>query len=176
MTNSTNSICGNAIKSMDLLHRVLGVWLLLSIFTAFLPSPPASTQLKLPFTEVSIPVNSARWACTIIIFLGGIACCTVLSHLRRLCDMLAESEQLSVVLTYPSVATLGTPGLRAVLGYGFAFVQYSVGYQMFAPMPPLFGGTPSTGLAFLYASSMFWFAWGLRDWQRQPKAKRLNNA
>ncbi len=177
MTDTAANLCGNAIKSMNLLHRVLGAWLLLSVFTAFLPSAPASAQLRLPFTEVSVPVDSARWACTVVIFSGGIACCAILSHLRRLCEMLAQSEHLVVVLTYPSIATLGTPGLRATLGYGFAFVQYSVGYQLFAPMPEFLGGAPDIGLAFLYASSMFWFAWELRDWQnRRTNAKETDDA
>lgn len=151
---------------MDLLHRVLFAWLALAIVVAYLPSAATSAQLKLPFTDVSVPVNSARWSCAIVIFFVGVAGCALLKSLRELCSRLADTPHLQVVLTYPSIATLGTARQRVLLGYGLAFVQYSAGYALWSPMPKVLGGAPDIGLAFLFAAPMFWFAWDLRDWQK----------
>ena len=166
MSDVTSALCGNAIKCMDLLHRIVFAWLLLCIAVAFLPSAAASAQLKLPYTDVAIPINSARWACGIAIFFAGVVGYTVLVQLRQLCVRLATTEYLVVVLSYPSIATLGTPWLRSVCGYSLAFVQYSVGYGFLSPMTSYWGGAPDAGLAFLYAGPMFFFAWELRDWQK----------
>jgi hypothetical protein len=180
MSDVQSALCGNAVKCMELLHRIVFVWLLLCITVAFLPSAAASAQLKLPYTDVVIPVNSARWACGIVIFFSGVVGYTVLRQLRQLCAKLATTEHLVVVLSYPSIATLGTPWLRSMCGYGLAFVQYSVGYGLWAmgyglwamgsglwsPMPSYLGGAADAGLAFLYAGPMFLFAWELRDWQK----------
>lgn len=166
MTDVGSALCANAIKCMELLHRIVLAWLVVSVAAAFLPSTAFSAQLKLPYTEVNVPINLARWACAVLIFFAGVAGYTILKQLRELCITLAPTEHLSVVLTYPSIATLGTPWLRVLLGYGLAFVQYSVGFGLWSPMPPLIGGAPDVGLAFLYAAPMFWFAWELRDWQK----------
>ena len=166
MIEVQSSLCGNAIRCMDLLHRLVAAWLVLSIVAAFLPATASSAQLKLPYTDVNIPVNSARWTCAVVIFFTGIVGCTILKQLRGLCLSLAQSDHLAVVLTYPSMATLGTPRQRMLFGYALAFVQYSVGYELWSPMPRLFGGAPDIALAFLYAGPMFWLAWDLRDWQK----------
>ena len=166
MTNVGSALCANAIKCMELLHRIVFAWLIVSVAVAFLPSTASTAQLKLPYTDVNVPINSARWACAVVIFFTGVAGYTILKQLRELCITLASTEHLTVVLSYPSIATLGTPWLRVLLGYGFAFIQYSVGFGLWSPMPPLFGGSPDVGLAFIYAAPMFWFAWELRDWQK----------
>lgn len=166
MTDISSALCTNAIKCMELLHRLVFAWLALAIVTAYLPSAASSAQVKLPFTDVNIPVNSARWACAVVIFFVGVAGCALLKSLQDLCLRLAETSHLQVVLTYPSLATLGTGRQRVLLGYGLAFVQFSAGYALWSPMPKAFGGAPDIGLAFLFAAPMFWFAWELRDWQK----------
>jgi len=166
MTNVSSALCSNAIRCMELLHRIVIAWLLLCIAAAFMPTAAAGVQLKLPYTDVTIPINSARWACGIVIFLSGIVGYTVLVQLKHLCIKLATTEHLEVALSYPSIATLGTPRLRSVCGYGLAFVQYSVGYGFWSPMPSYLGGSPNIGLAFLYSVPMFVFAWELSDWQK----------
>jgi hypothetical protein len=166
MTDISSALCTNAIKCMELLHRLVLAWLALAIVTAYLPSAAASAQVKLPFTDVDMPVNSARWACAVVIFFAGVTGCALLQSLRELCRRLAETPHLQVVLTYPSIATLGTARQRVLLGYGLAFVQYSAGHALWSPMPQVFGGAPDIGLAFLFATPMFWFAWELRDWQK----------
>jgi hypothetical protein len=159
MTDISSNLCTNAVKCMELLHRLLFAWLVLAIVTAYLPDAAASAQVKLPFTDVNIPVSSARWACAVVIFFVGVAGCAILRSLRDLCSRLAETPYLQVVLTYPSLATLGTRGQRVLLGYGLAFVQYSSGYALWSPMPRAFGGAPDIGLAFLFATPMLLFAW-----------------
>lgn len=172
VTDVHSALCGNAIKCMELLHRIVVAWLVLCIVVTFLPPAAATAQLKLPFTDVTVPIDSAQWACGIVIFLSGFVGCAVLSQLQRLCVRLASTEHLEVVLSYPSIATLGTPRLRSLFGYGLAFVQYSVGYGLWSPMPRYLGGAPDIGLAFLYATPMFFFAWELRDWQKRVDALR----
>ena len=169
MTDVNTSLAGNAIKCMDLMHRILSAWLVLSLIAAFLPSSADDAQLRLPFTEITVPINSARWACAVVIFFAGFIVCAILKQLRELCVFLEQSEYLQVVLSYPALATLGAPWQRAFVGYGLAFIQYSVGYQLFSPMPPMFGSAPDIGLAFLYSGPMFLVAWELRDWQRRIK-------
>lgn len=166
MSVTVAPLAENAFKSFDMLHRILGVWLILCIVAAFLPATPQSAQLKLPFTEINIPSDSARWACMVVIFLSGVACCAVLRHIREICVQLSSTEYLAVVISYPSIATIGTPFFRMFSGYALTTVQYFVGYQFFAPMPHFLPGSQSSGLAFLYACSMLWFTYDLRDWQR----------
>jgi hypothetical protein len=156
----------NAIRCMELLHRVLGVWLLLCLVAAYVPSVSGNAELKLPFADVKVPVNSAKWTLAFTIFFVGIAASAILRRLRHICLALGDSERLAVVLTYPSVATLGTRRLRALFGYGLAFVQYAVGYELVAPMPQFLGGSPDIGLSFIYAGSAFFFTWELQDWQK----------
>lgn len=155
---------------MELLHRLLGIWAVMCLATAYLPSVD-STPLKLPFVDINVPVDSARWTCAVVIFIFGVIGCATLKHLRGLCQRLEGTDHLIVVLTYPSIATLGSPWQRQLLGYSFAFAQYWVGVALWSPMPEMFGGQPDFGLAFAYAGSMFWFAWDLRDWDKNLKAE-----
>lgn len=166
MTDVNTSLCENAIRCMNLLHRLLGVWLFLCLIAAYLPTASTGAQLQLPFTEVNVPVDSARWTCAVAIFVAGIVGCVMLRQVRGLCAYLSRTEHVAVVLTYPSIATLGTPGQRMFFGQALAGIQYFVGIQLWSPMPRMFGGAPDIGLAFLYAAPMFWFAWDLRDWQK----------
>ncbi|MGL6613591.1 hypothetical protein ACSZN8_06830 [Aeromonas caviae] len=168
MNEINNALCGNAIKCMELLHRLLGMWALLCLATAYLPTVE-NTLLKLPFVDVDVPVDSARWTCAVVIFIVGIVGCATLKKLQELSKHLEGTDSLIVVLTHPSIATLGAPWQRLLLGYGLAFVQYSVGVALWSPMPEMFGGRPDFGLAFLYSSSMFFFAWTLRDWNKNLK-------
>lgn len=172
MSSVDTALAANAMKCMELLHRLLTVCLLLALVAAFLPSS-ATTELKLPYIDVVIPVNSARWVCGVVIFFLGFCGCAILEQLRAISGALADSDQLQIVLTYPSIATLGTPGQRMLVGYALAFIQYSVGFEMFSPMPNFMGGSPDIGLAFLYAFPMFLFAWKLKDWQQGfPKSSK----
>lgn len=166
MADVNASVGANAVKSVELLHRMLGYWLVLCLVAAYLPATKSGAQLKLPFTEVAVPVNTARWSCAIVIFLVGAVGCVMLKHLRDLCVFLSKTEEIAVVLTYPSVATVGTPRKRFIFGLALAGIQYSVGIQLWSPMPEMFGGRPDFGLAFLYAGPMVLFAWVLQDWQQ----------
>ncbi|MGU5738815.1 hypothetical protein [Aeromonas caviae] len=170
MNDINSALCGNAVKCMELLHRLLFAWALLCIAAAYLPSVE-NTSLQLPFVDVNVPVDSARWTCAVAIFIMGVVGCATLQQLHGLCKHLEDSDHLIVILTHPSIATLGTPWQRQLLGYSFAFVQYSVGIALWSPMPEMFGGRPDFGLAFLYSSSMFFFAWTLRDWNKNLKIK-----
>ncbi|GDY37184.1 hypothetical protein ACINB_30760 [Acidovorax sp. NB1] len=166
MTDVNSSIRENAIRCLDLLHRLLGVWLVLCLIAAYLPTASNGAQLRLPFTDVNVPVNSARWTCAVAIFVVGVVGCVMLRQVRDLCAYLSSTEHVAVVLTYPSIATLGSPRQRMLFGQALAGIQYFVGIQLWSPMPRMFGGAPDIGLAFLYAVPMFWFAWDLRDWQK----------
>lgn len=155
----------NAIKCMELLHKILAVWCFLTLMVAFLPTGSDSAQLKLPILEFSVPYNSTRWIGGILIFVAGFFAQELLKKLEGICASLKDGEHLEAVLTYPSIATIGTPGQRGFSGLVLAFIQYSAGATLI-PKMHLFGSDAHFGLAFLYCAPMLFFGSALNGWQR----------
>ncbi|RUL77490.1 hypothetical protein EKH80_06255 [Dyella choica] len=148
---------------MDTLHKLLGVWFILIVCTAYLPS--ASAKVNLPFTDLTIPGDSVRWACMLAIFLIGLIGHAIVTMLRRLSVSIAETEKPIAIFTYPSIATLGRSGDRFLLGIGLAFVQYMVAAQAF-PHWQYLGGHIWLGVAFGFSLPMYFLGLALANWQR----------
>lgn len=151
----------NAIKSMDTLHKILILWILIALVVAFLPNNTDSAQLKLPLLDLFVPYNLTRWIAALIIFTIGFVARELLRQFEQVCTLLKDSDELTAVLTYPSIVTLGTSNLRGFIGVVFAFTQYSIALTLI-PELDIFGGSARLGLAFLYSMPMLWFGVALR--------------
>lgn len=160
----SDSLRDNAKKCMDTLHKLLGAWFVLITLTTYLPVSPASAQIKLPLTDVTIPSDSVRWACMFAIFFVGVVGQSIIEMLKRLSIEIANIEKVNVILSYPSITTLGTPVSRGFFCICLAFIQHMVAAQVLPPWH-LWGGDMRLVAAFLFCSPMLFFGAALANWQ-----------
>ncbi|WP_074546994.1 hypothetical protein [Dyella sp. AtDHG13] len=157
----TEPLMDNAKKCLDMLHKLLGVWFVLIVASAYLPP---SARIKLPFTDITAPGDSVRWACLFAIFFIGLIAHAIVSMLVRLCITIEKTEEIEAAFTYPSVATLGSPPARAMFGIGLAFVQHMVAATVL-PQWKFWGGDIWLGVAFAFSTPMIFFGSKLASWQ-----------
>lgn len=166
MKKTSEMLFENAVRCVELIHRLMLAFVVLVIFVAYIPAKESGVPLTLPLAQVSIPVDTARWGCIAVIFSIGLLCSALLKRLSDLCSLLIGSEYLQVLLTYPSVATLGKPWQRWAVGISLMAAQYFAGYMLLYPMDKFLDGSPDVGLAFAYAVPMYFFAANLANWQK----------
>lgn len=158
MSDIESGLAQNANKSIDLLHRSLMLWFTLCLITVYLPETEASAQIALSISEIAIPIDSVRSVGATAIFLLSIVFMLLLSHHRKICNRLAETNYIKILLTYPSIATIGSKNMRGSLFIGLAFIQYFVGVSVFAGIPEFLGDGTIYGVCFAFCSPLLFLS------------------
>jgi hypothetical protein len=135
-TDTGSAIAANAIRCIDLLHRLLLFWILLALALLFSPPSGSTVALKLPFTELSVPALLAKILLASVLFLVGFAARELLLQLKDVARKLIGSDHLLVVLTYPSIATIRNPSSRVMAGLLITYSQVLLELSLFGPSQP----------------------------------------
>lgn len=170
MSEVEKALVANATRCFDALHRVLLLWGALALAYLLLPRESDTATVKLSFSELQVPSSVARLLLLSLIFLTAFIGHSLLDTARRVLDRLADSENLIVVMTYPSIATTEARGMRLLFGLALACMQYSIAISLFTPEDATLWQY-RFGLAFLYCSPMVFFAARLRWWDQQSQIK-----
>lgn len=154
----------NAVRTMDMIHHVLLLWLFLCLAYFFLPAKSASVPVNLPFTTLELPNGTLRWACFVIIFAVGFVASALVSHLSGIYRALSDPGYIQAIRTYPSIVTVGSPLTREIYLFLAAVIQYLVGADALGGITGL-GSHWINGLSWLYVAPMLWFSLAGARWQ-----------
>lgn len=163
MTDVEKALVANATRCFDLLHRTLLLWGALLLAYFLLPHGPESATIKLSFSEFQVPSTVAKVLLLSGVILLGFFAESLLQSVLGLATRLENSEVLITILTYPSIATLRSRGMRALFGLGLSYMQYSAALGYLSPANP-FLWEYRFGVAFALCAPMIFFAATLRNW------------
>lgn len=163
MREIEKALIGNAIRSLDLLHRVLFVWALLALTYLLLPGNITQATVKLSFSDLQVPASIARLLVVSLLFLVPFIGHALLDNARRAMDLLAEPDRVVLISTYPSLATTEARSMRLLFGFALVYTQYWIALGFITPSDGIFWDY-RFGMAFAFCAPMVFFTSRLRWW------------
>lgn len=167
----------NGRRSIEIIHRLLLVWLLISLFQIFNKSH-GELLFENTFLKIVLPQNISVLLLLGVAWLLPLLLNSFVKNLKKIAWHIKQEKDVDVLLTYPSLLT-SSRAVRIWFGIFLSYMQASLSVSALliskvVSIQNTYGDMMLIGvLLWFFAAPMLMFSWQLANWDAQVTGRQI---